>query len=955
MIQAATSAVIENVAVSNEGERVTLDATTRGVTLSLALRRDSEIAADARVGAWGETAGVESIDDADGRLEALRRCSYEGTATYADGATVRAFGTVCHGRLRVVVAQTNNDLLTIRGDLWEGPSLVARSTIGRMLGVEEIDVAAVTNGESWSLTDELEQLQANATDRDLILPDQPIVSVNGDDAYASSNASSRKLLVASENVVELVFWASRDRMVTMSENVNAFIEETILQVKVMQSVYDKTGFSPRLRFVLKQFLYTASGQTDPWGSYAHGAPSPSDLYSMLGGVADWVTNNNPSQLSAFSWDSLIVTTKRDETVSGAVGWAYVGTVCTTRSISVNAVTKDAVLNGALIISHEFGHTLGFAHDGSSSGGTSSCDQTTHVMGPILGGDEEMFSPCSIQQYNSKTFRSGSTLYAVDHSCMATTTALCGNGVRETGEQCDCYNNDCSVVDPGCNGATCQFQTGKTCSKLHDKCCNTAQTGPAAAGTVCRAAVDAAFNIPCDVAETCDGTLVSCPADAALGNGVKCEDDQGDVGSCFNGSCENRDKDCNAAGGSYYGGKWCTAACASQFSGYSPAPFHTFDAAVCTKKLYCTDVRNSCSVGALWSFSGRTRRSDGFPCSTAAADGTFPSICYNGACTAMSSVPVSTKPTPGSTPAPTPTPTPSPPPPSPPPPSPPPLLIPAGSPSPPPSPPPLVTTAPEISSDAYPPPPPVSSTGGDVSTTGTVKYLFARIKLTGYASADFNIANRAALKVGLASYLNLTSGALGVSFLDANDARRRRLLVVSAASVDVKILLTSSDSQSSVVTALDTSVSATANAMKTSLLATLPLLNQVDVTQTTPSETGIDENYGPQSKEEVEVEKFGYGIIIGLIIVILVTPALLFITAITLGPTSRLGRVMMVLIGEEKYAAFRAACCAPMPAQPETRRGIFGAPKVMTPAPREAPRFHLPFTAPPAPKKRLFGR
>ena len=120
MIQAATPAVIENVAVSNEGERVTFAATTRGATYSLALRRDSEIAADARVGAWGEAVGVESIDAAE-RLEALRRCSYEGTATDAGGATVRAFGTVCHGRLRVVVAQTNNDLLTIRGELWEGP------------------------------------------------------------------------------------------------------------------------------------------------------------------------------------------------------------------------------------------------------------------------------------------------------------------------------------------------------------------------------------------------------------------------------------------------------------------------------------------------------------------------------------------------------------------------------------------------------------------------------------------------------------------------------------------------------------------------------------------------------------------------------------------------------------------------------------------------------------------
>ena len=954
MIQAATPAVIENVAVSNEGERVTFAATTRGATYSLALRRDSEIAADARVRAWGEAVGVESIDAAE-RLEALRRCSYEGTATDAGGATVRAFGTVCHGRLRVVVVQTNNDLLTIRGELWDGASLEAHPTIGRMLGVEEIDVAAATNGESWSLTDELEQLQANSTDRDLILPDQPIVSVDGDVAYASSNASSRKLLVSSENVVELVFWASRDRMQTMSNNVDAFIEESILHVKVMQTVYDNTAFSPRLRFVLKQFLYTASGQTDPWGLYAHGDPHPRDLLSMLGGVKDWVTNNNPSQLSGFSWDSLIVTTKRDESVSGAVGWAYLGTVCTSRSISVNAVTTGAVLNSALIISHEFGHTLGFAHDGSSSQGTSSCDETTHVMGPILGGNEEMFSPCSIQQYDSKTFRSGSTVYAVDHSCMslAATGELCGNGVREAGEDCDCYGNDCSNgIDPGCNGATCQFTSSSiVCSKLHDKCCDSAQTGPAAAGTMCRASVEGSFNIPCDVAETCDGSSVSCPADAALGNGATCEDDQGDVGTCFDGLCANRDKECNSAGGSYYGGKWCTAACASQFAYYSPAPFHTFDADVCTEKLYCTDVRNSCSVGALWSFSGRTRRSNGFPCSTAAGDGSFPKICYNGACTVTSSVPVSTKPTPGSTPAP------SPPPPSPPPPSPPPPL--AGTPSPPPSPPPTaVTTAPETNTGDVYPPPPVSSNGGDVSTTGTVKFLFARIKLTGYVGADFNIANRAALKVGLASYLNLASGALGVSFLDANDARRRKLLVASAASVDVKILMTASDSQSSVVTALDTSVGATATAMTTSLSQMLPLLTQVDVIQTTPSETGIDENYGPQSKEEVEVEKFGYGIIIGLIIVILVTPALLFIVGITLGPTSRLGRVMMVLIGEEKYTAFRAACCAPMP-EAQTRHGIFGARKVMAPAPREAPRFELPFIAPRPPKitvkRRLFGR
>jgi len=940
-VPAATAVVIERVVASDDGERVTLDATTRGTTLSLTLRRDSEIAAGARIQAWGGEDGTGSVDgdedeDENARLEALRRCSYGGEATDGQGRTLRAFGTVCHGRLRVVVVQPDDDLLTIRGELWK-PSRATRSTTsGRMLGVEEIDVAAVTNGESWSLSDELEQLPVLDEDGDaVLLPDQPVASVDGD---ASSNGTrSRKLLTSSDNVVELVFWASRDRMVTMSENVNAFIEETILQVKVMQTFYDKTGFNPRIRLELKHFLYTPSGSTDPWGYY-----QSSSLVSMLPAVGTW-TRSNPAQLSGIGWDALVITLPRTVNHYGPVGYAYMGKICTDQSVSVNAIRKDMVLNAAVVIAHELGHNIGFAHDGQSNYGTSSCHVDNFIMGPVLQGGEIVFSQCSIQQYDTATFReSNGVLYSVDQSCLTTQTAICGNGIREAGEQCDCYNNDCSVVDPGCNGVTCQLQTGKTCSKLHDKCCNIAQTGPAAAGTVCRAAVDAAFNIPCDIAETCNGTSVSCPADAAVGNGVKCEDDQGDVGSCFNGVCENREKACNGAtpfnGATYHGGKWATAACASQMNGYGASPYHTFDSSTCTKLLYCTTVRNSCSVGGnLWYMNGNERRRDGFPCSTVAADGTFPSVCYNGVCTATSSLPSSTSPTgsAGPTPAPVPSPPPSPPPPSPPPAA-------AGTPSPPPpSPPPPILTAPN---NALPPPPPRNSGGGDVSNSGIVKFVYTRIKLTGYVSGDFNSANQVALKAAVANYLNLASGSLGVSLLDVTNARRRRLLIASAASVDIKILLTASDSQSSIINALDTSVPATATAMKASLSTQLPLLTQVDVTQTTVSQTGIDENYGPQSKEEVEVAKFGYGIIVGLLIVIFVTPALLFVAAIALGPTSRLGRVLMVLIGEGRYAAFRVACCfASVPAEVETGRG--GAPKVMTPAPREAPQF----------KRRLFGR
>ncbi len=60
---------------------------------------------------------------------------------------------------------------------------------------------------------------------------------------------------------------------------------------------------------------------------------------------------------------------------------------------------------------------------------------------------------------------------------------CGNGVREAGETCD----DGNLQDGDCCTAACTLTP---------------------AGTACRAAAG-----PCDVAETCDGVVATCPADA----------------------------------------------------------------------------------------------------------------------------------------------------------------------------------------------------------------------------------------------------------------------------------------------------------------------------------------------------------------------------------------------------------------------------------------------------------
>src|SRR5438552_6869732 len=77
------------------------------------------------------------------------------------------------------------------------------------------------------------------------------------------------------------------------------------------------------------------------------------------------------------------------------------------------------------------------------------------------------------------------------------TNICGNGVVETGEQCD--------LGSAINGS------GSSCCK------NNSTFQPRA--NVCRNAVNG-----CDLAETCTGSSATCPADAVKSAGTSCTDD-----------------------------------------------------------------------------------------------------------------------------------------------------------------------------------------------------------------------------------------------------------------------------------------------------------------------------------------------------------------------------------------------------------------------------------------------
>ena len=121
--------------------------------------------------------------------------------------------------------------------------------------------------------------------------------------------------------------------------------------------------------------------------------------------------------------------------------------------------------------------------------------------------------------------------------------VCGNGVTEQGEECDCGQAN----DPCCQCTTCKFKPGAKCSNC-SPCCNQCQVIKSSENKICR---DKKF--PCDKAEICDGTSGICPADVQAPSPSECTDSNGLSGSCqVDGSCTTVGSVCAQQWGAEYG-------------------------------------------------------------------------------------------------------------------------------------------------------------------------------------------------------------------------------------------------------------------------------------------------------------------------------------------------------------------------------------------------------------------
>lgn len=182
---------------------------------------------------------------------------------------------------------------------------------------------------------------------------------------------------------------------------------------------------------------------------------------------------------------------------------------------------------------------------------SSCNANSNfLMSPVAMTGEMVFSQCTIGNICAQnslfsclalsspishlgSLMKGSQANSVNTSCLqkpdpsrqTITLQMCGNGIVETGEDCDPGKGSNSTC---CDSNTCKFRNNAACDPDSSPCC-TAQCKFAPATQVCRASRDPS----CDTAELCTGNSSACPADIFVPNGKSC----GSNGlACASGQC-----------------------------------------------------------------------------------------------------------------------------------------------------------------------------------------------------------------------------------------------------------------------------------------------------------------------------------------------------------------------------------------------------------------------------------
>ncbi|KAL9557529.1 hypothetical protein MBANPS3_001336 [Mucor bainieri] len=163
-----------------------------------------------------------------------------------------------------------------------------------------------------------------------------------------------------------------------------------------------------------------------------------------------------------------------------------------------------------------------------------CDSSGFFMSALSNTSAKSFSPCSINTICDAFPSIGSCLADPnDNLHHVYQLKVCGNGIKEEGEECDTggVDTDC------CDAKTCTLKKSAVCEDTNEGCCHQCQIKPK--NDLCRPASN-----PCDIAEYCSGTSAECPVDTYMRDGTSCG-----LGGlkCASGQCTSRDEQCLSRG------------------------------------------------------------------------------------------------------------------------------------------------------------------------------------------------------------------------------------------------------------------------------------------------------------------------------------------------------------------------------------------------------------------------
>uniref|UniRef100_A0A3Q3X175 Disintegrin and metalloproteinase domain-containing protein 10 n=1 Tax=Mola mola TaxID=94237 RepID=A0A3Q3X175_MOLML len=189
----------------------------------------------------------------------------------------------------------------------------------------------------------------------------------------------------------------------------------------------------------------------------------------------------------------------------------------------------------ITFAHEVGHNFGSPHDSGiectpgESKFQEKKEQGNFIMyARATSGDKvnnNKFSICSIRNISAVLMKKRDSCFVESGE------PICGNGLVEDGEECDCgYSDQCK--DPCCynanevDGKKCKLQPGKTCSPSQGPCC-TAECTFKGTAEGCRLESD------CAKEGVCNGATALCPTSEPKPNFTSCH---ADTQVCINGVC-----------------------------------------------------------------------------------------------------------------------------------------------------------------------------------------------------------------------------------------------------------------------------------------------------------------------------------------------------------------------------------------------------------------------------------